>query len=112
MCWPGLRGYFSSKTIHCASCLQKVHRNGSVPSHHQLLGAAIVHPDMRDVMPLMPEPIGKQDGTDKNDCERHAATRFLAKLRRDHPHLKFIITEDSLSSGAFGGSYVPQVTPL
>jgi hypothetical protein len=23
-------GYFSSKTIHCASCLQKVHRNGSV----------------------------------------------------------------------------------
>jgi hypothetical protein len=23
-------GYFSSKTMHCASCLRKVHRNGSV----------------------------------------------------------------------------------
>ena len=23
-------GYFSSKTIHCASCLQKEHRNGSI----------------------------------------------------------------------------------
>jgi hypothetical protein len=23
-------GYFSSKTIHCTSCLQKVHRNGSI----------------------------------------------------------------------------------
>lgn len=54
-------GYFSSKTIHCASCLQKVHRNGSVTSHHQMLGAAIVHPDRREVIPLMPEPIVKQD---------------------------------------------------
>src|SRR6266481_37948 len=36
-------GYFSSKTIHCASCLQKVHRNGSITSCHQLLGAAIIH---------------------------------------------------------------------
>jgi hypothetical protein len=49
---------------------------------------------------LMPEPIVKQDGTDKNDCERNAAKRFVAKLRRDHPHLKFLVTEDSLSSNA------------
>ena len=48
----------------------------------------------------MPEPIVKQDGTDKNDCERNAAKRFIAKLRQDHPHLKFIVTEDSLSSNA------------
>jgi hypothetical protein len=93
-------GYFSSKTIHCASCLHKVHRNGSVTYHHQMLGAAIVHPDMRAVIPLMPEPIVKHDGTDKNDGERNAAKRFIAKLRRDHPHLQFIITEESLSSNA------------
>jgi hypothetical protein len=48
----------------------------------------------------MPEPIVKQDGTDKNACERNAAKRFVAKLRQDHPHLKFIITADSLSSHA------------
>jgi hypothetical protein len=93
-------GYFSSKTIHCASCLHKQHRNGSITYSHQMLGAAIIHPDMREVIPLMPEPIVKQDGTEKNDCERNAAKRFIAKLRQDHPHLKFIVTEDSLSSNA------------
>jgi hypothetical protein len=92
--------YFSSKTIHCASCLQKVHRNGSITYYHQMLGAALVHPEQRAVIPLMPEPIVKQDGTGKNDCERNAAKRFIAKLRKDHPHLKFIVTEDSLSSNA------------
>jgi hypothetical protein len=93
-------GYFSSKTIHCPSCLQKVHRNGSITYFHQMLGAAIIHPDLRAVIPLMPEPIVKQDGMDKNDCERNAAKRLVAKLDQDHPHLKFIVTEDSLSSNA------------
>src|SRR3989440_7591175 len=93
-------GYFSSPTIHCASCLHKVHRNGSITYSHQMLGAAIIHPDCRAVIPLMPEPIVKQDGTEKNDCEHHAAKRFMAKLRQDHPHLKCIITEDALSSNA------------
>src|SRR6266516_332151 len=93
-------GYFSSPTIHCASCLHMVHRNGSVTYSHQMLGAAIIHPDVRAVIPLMPEPIVQQDGTDKNDCERNAAKRFMAKLRKDHPHLKFIVTEDSLSANA------------
>jgi hypothetical protein len=92
--------YFSSTTIHCASCLQKVHRNGSVTYFHQMLGAAIIHPDRREVIPLMPEPIVRHDGTDKNDCERNAAKRFVSKLRQDHPHLQFIVTEDSLSSNA------------
>jgi hypothetical protein len=92
--------YFSSKTIHCASCLHRVHRNGSITYAHQMLGAAIIHPDVRAVIPLMPEPIGKHDGTEKNDCERNAAKRFVVKLRQDHPHLKFIVTEDSLSSNA------------
>jgi hypothetical protein len=92
--------YFASKTIHCASCLHKVHRNGSITYFHQMLGAAIIHPDMRAVIPLMPEPIVRHDGTEKNDCERNAAKRFVAKLRQDHPHLKFIVTEDSLSANA------------
>ena len=93
-------GYFSSKTIHCASCLRRLHRNGSMTYAHQMLGAAIIHPDQRAVIPLMPEPITNRDGTDKNDCERNAAKRFVAKLRQDHPHLKFIVTEDSLSANA------------
>jgi hypothetical protein len=71
-----------------------------------MLGAAIIHPDIRAVIPLMPAPIVKQDGASKNDCERNAAKRFIAKLRQDHPHLKFIITEDSLSS------HVPHIETL
>ena len=93
-------GYFSSKQIHCDSCLEKHHRNGTITYSHQMLGAALIHPDKREVIALMPEPIVKQDGTTKNDCERNAAKRFIAKLRQDHPHLKLIVTEDSLSSNA------------
>src|SRR4029434_9813845 len=78
-------GYFSSTTIHCASCLHQVHRNGSITYAHQMLGAAIIQPDMRAVIPLMPEPMVQQDGTAKNDCERNATKRFIAKLRQDHP---------------------------
>jgi hypothetical protein len=93
-------GYFSSQTMHCASCLHKVPRHGAITYYHQMLGAAIIHPDRREVLPLMPEPIVTHDGTGKNDCERNAAKRFMAKLRHDHPQLKFIVTEDSLSSNA------------
>ena len=93
-------GYFSSTQIHCASCLEQHHRNGTVTYAHQLLGAALIHPDKREVIPLMPEPIVKPDGASKNDCERNAAKRFLTKFRQDHPHLQVIVTEDSLSSNA------------
>src|SRR5918992_4634864 len=93
-------GYFSSKEIHCESCLEKYHRNGTVTYSHQMLGAALIHPDKREVIPFMPEPIVKQDGTEKNDCERNAAKRFVTKFRQDHPHLQVIVTEDSLSSNA------------
>ena len=93
-------GYFSSTQIHCASCLEQHHRNGTVSYAHQLLGAALIHPDKREVIPLMPEPIVKPDGASKNDCERNAAKRFLTKFRQDHPHLQVIVTEDSLSSNA------------
>jgi len=93
-------GYFSSKQIHCKNCLVKNLKNGEVLYQHQMLGAALVHPDLKTVIPLMPEPIIKQDGEKKNDCERNAAKRFLEKLRQDHPRLPLIVTEDALSSNA------------
>src|SRR5947209_5827404 len=79
-------GYFSSSKIHCASCLEKTHANGTVTYSHQMLGGVLLHPDLAPVIPLAPEPIIKQDGVPKNDCERNAARRFLAKFREDHPH--------------------------
>lgn len=94
-------GYFSSQKIHCDNCQEKVNKKtGEVTYSHAMLGIALVHPDKKQVIPLAPEPIMKQDGTKKNDCERNAAKRLLAQLRKDHPHLPLIITEDALSPNA------------
>jgi len=94
-------GYFSSKKIHCSSCLERKNsQSGEISYHHQMLAGAIVHPDLATVIPLAPEPIIKQDGETKNDCERNAAKRFMAHLRAEHPDEPFIITEDALSANA------------
>src|SRR4051794_2861798 len=92
--------YFASATIHCPSCLVKQHRNGHITYSHQLLGATFVHPDLKEVIPLAPEPIIQQDGQNKNDCERNATRRWLRSFRQEHPHLPVIIVEDALSSNA------------
>lgn len=94
-------GYFSSKKVHCDQCLERTNsRTGEITYAHQLLGGAIVSPGHTDGVPLCPEPIVKQDGRTKNDCERNAAKRFLQHLRADYPHVPFIITEDALSANA------------
>ena len=93
-------GYFSSKKIRCDHCLQRNHKNGKVTYYHQVLTAVLIHPNVKEVIPLTPEPIIKQDGETKNDCERNAAKRLLAKFREDHPRLPVIVVEDGLSSNA------------
>ena len=93
-------GYYSSTKIHCPSCLEKRHRGGGVTYYHQLLGATLVHPDLKEVIPLFPEPIIQQDGQTKNDCERNATRRWLKQFRREHPHLPIIVVEDALSANA------------
>jgi hypothetical protein len=90
--------HFTSEAIHCPHCLEKHHKNGTVSYSHQMFAGALVHPDLKEVIPVMPEPIIKQDGIQKNDCERNAAKRFTAKFREDHPFLKVIVVEDGLSS--------------
>jgi Transposase DDE domain len=93
-------GYFSSDKIHCPSCLVKHHRGGGITYYHQLLGATLVHPDLKEVIPLAPEPIIQQDGHTKNDCERNATRRWLKQFRQEHPHLPIIVVEDALSANA------------
>jgi hypothetical protein len=94
-------GSFSSEKLSSASCLEKKSKKtGKITYHQQVLGAAIVHPDYREVIPLAPEMIIKQDGSAKNDCERNACKRFLKKVREDHPRLGIIVIEDGLSSNA------------
>lgn len=38
--------YYSSKKVHCPSCLQRKHANGQVTYYHQMVGAVLVHPDV------------------------------------------------------------------
>lgn len=91
-------GQYSSQSVHCKNCCEKIHSNGKVTYYHHMLAAAIVHPDKREVVPVAPEPIVKGDGTTKNDCERNATKRLLADFRREHPHLKVLVVEDGLAS--------------
>ena len=94
-------GYFSSEKLSSESCMVKVSKKSGKESYYmQALGACIVHPDRKEVIPLCPEMIQKQDGDNKNDCERNAARRFFEKLKKDHPFLKLIIIEDALSPNA------------
>jgi len=65
-----------------------------------MLGAVIAHPNCRHVIPFCPEPILKQDGTTKNDCERNAFNRFLGDLKREHPRLNLTVCSDALSANA------------
>jgi len=92
--------YFSSQKVHCSHCLEKRLRNDEILYTHQMLGAVIVSPERKEVLPLCPEPILKQDGQQKNDCERNASKRFVDKLRADHPNLPLVMVEDALSSNA------------
>lgn len=89
-------GHFSSSSIHCENCCEKHHRNGTITYHHNLIQGAIVHPEIKGVIPVCPEPILKQDGTTKNDCEMTATERFFNDYRREHPHLKTIVLQDAL----------------
>lgn len=93
-------GIFSSEKVKSDYCLKKTKRNGHIEYYQQMLAGAFVHPDRKEVIPTCPEMIIKQDGAAKGDCERNAAKRYLEDLRREHPHLKIIITEDGLSSNA------------
>lgn len=90
-------GQFASSEISCPDCCTQTSK-GQTRSYHQRLGAVLVHPDLKTVLPLVPEAITRQDGARKNDCERNAAKRLLPQLRQDYPQLKWLVVEDRLAA--------------
>lgn len=108
--------YFSSYSVSCKKCLKtkskkKVKKGemsdeelcdeeneDTVRHSHRSVQVAIVHPDMRQVIPLMPEEIHNTDGATKQDCEMNAAKRLIPKLRKAHPQLGMIMGGDDLFS--------------
>ena len=70
--------YYCSQKLGCDQCLTRKRANGKVESYHSMLAATIVAPGHNMVLPLMPEFVARQDGAEKQDCERNAAKRWLA----------------------------------
>jgi len=97
-------GFFSSNQIKCNYCCVKVSNKGtdkeSTLYHHQMLVGSVVSPNMKQVLPICFEPIIKEDGSKKNDCERNGAKRWLELFRNSHPQLPTIIVADGLYSNA------------
>ncbi len=71
--------YFCSQKITCPHCQTRKRSNGKIESYHSMLAATVVAPGHSKVVPLAPEFIVKQDGAEKQDCERNAVKRWLDK---------------------------------
>lgn len=91
-------GIFSSKKISSDMCCQKNKTDGQIEYYQQMVAGIFVHPYQKVVFPMGLEMIAKQDGVEKNDCERNALKRLLPAFREDYPNLKTIVVEDGLSS--------------
>ena len=90
-------GLFASSTISCQHCCVKKRKSGD-EFYHQLLAAAIVHPELKRALPLDFEPITRRDGNTKNDCERNAGKRLLNSIRQQYPDRQFVVLEDALAA--------------
>jgi Transposase DDE domain len=96
--------HFSSKNNSCTCCLKKEHKDGSCTYHHNMLCAALVHPEKREVFLMDVEPIIQQDGVEKNDCERNAAKRLQTNMKQAYEKYQkqysFLFVEDALYANA------------
>lgn len=90
--------YHSSSKVFCDCCLTRKDKSGETTYSHAVLQGAIMHPDKKQVLPVMPEAIQNSDGSEKQDCERNAVKRLVVKLKQTHPRQKFIIAGDGLMS--------------
>jgi hypothetical protein len=88
--------YFCSRKIKCSQCSTRRRSDGGVECFHAFLGAAIVAPGHQQVLPLPPEFIAPQDGAEKQDCERNAAKRWLARHGPTVAHLRPVYLGDDL----------------
>ena len=93
-------GIFRSEKIKCPSCLVFEHideqNKCTVKYGHNMLGASLVTPALKQVIPFCPEAIVTQDGKTKNDSEISAFKRFIEDFRKDHPRLKIVFLLDAL----------------
>ncbi len=88
--------HFCSRKIKCQQCSTRRRSDGGTEYFHSFLGATLVAPGHKKVMPLPPEFIAPQDGSEKQDCERNAAKRWLARHGATVARLRPIYLGDDL----------------
>jgi hypothetical protein len=88
--------HFCSRRIKCRRCSTRRRADGGTEYFHTFLGASLVAPGHKQVLPLPPQFIAPQDGAEKQDCERNAAKRWLARLGPGFAHLRPIYPGDDL----------------
>ena len=71
--------YFSSPQVRCAQCTVIEKETGTRHAHTVLI-PALVRPGKAEVLGMEPEFIMPQDGAEKQDCERNAARRWIARI--------------------------------
>jgi hypothetical protein len=92
--------YFKSNKKSSESCTVKNHSNGEVSYNLSALGIVLAKVGCPTVIPLCPEPMVKQDGSKKNDCEVTAAIRLLTKIDKLYPRLKLTYVMDAMFSNS------------
>ncbi|WP_084610829.1 ISNCY family transposase [Synechocystis sp. PCC 7509] len=88
--------YFSSYSIHCPKCSTQTDKDGTVRYFHGAVTPVIVSPGRSTVVPMVPEFIVPQDGTDKQDCEIAAAKRWLATHAQTYRSMAITVLGDDL----------------
>lgn len=106
--------HFCSRKLSCPHCSTRKRSDGETEFFHTFLGATLVAPGHKTVLPLPPEFVRPQDGARKQDCETTAAKRWLARMGPVYSWLKPVYLGDDLYAHqpmceaikAIGGSFL------
>ena len=86
--------YHSSTSIHCQHCNTKQYGDTTHYSHN-VIAPVLLSPEHEFVLPLEPEFIWPQDGSEKQDCEQNAIKRWILRnSNRFNPFSATIMGDD------------------
>lgn len=86
--------YHSSYKVSCENCNRKQKGEKTLCTHN-VIAPVLVAPGRSDVVPLAPEFIWPQDGTEKEDCEQNAIKRWVEQNHhRFTPYTLTILADD------------------
>ena len=90
-----------SRKIRCPQCSTRTKR-GKTDYFHNVLCATLAADGHSCVVPLCPEFVRPQDGSDKQDCELNAGKRWLRKnLQRYRPMRPIYLADDLFAHQPF-----------